>query len=242
MIRCIAIDDEILALDLIEDNVKKLPFLEMVSKCKSAIEALEILRHEQIDLIFLDIQMPDVSGIQLLKTLKSRPMVIITTAYEKYATEGFNLDVIDYLLKPYSFERFLRAVNKAREYQDLRDKAMAKDNQKEAVVLPNFLFVRADYKLVKIDLAQILYIEGLKDYVKIYMGEKPILTQMSMKALEEKLPANDFVRVHRSFIVAFNKIDFIQKQMLTIGKKEIPISEHYRDQLFKMINNDKNLE
>lgn len=241
MIRCIAIDDELLALDLIEDNIKKLPFLELVKKCKSAIEAMDVLRHEQIDLIFLDIQMPDVSGIQLLKTLKTKPMVIITTAYEKYATEGYNLDVIDYLLKPYSFERFLKAVNKAGEYQDLRDKAMAQENSKEGVISPNYLFVRADYKLVKIDLAHVLYIEGLKDYVKIYMGDKPVLTQMSMKALEEKLPAKDFVRVHRSFIVAFSKIDFIQKQMLTIGHKEIPISEHYRDQLFKMINNDKNV-
>ncbi len=241
MIRCIAIDDEILALDLIEDNIRKLPFLEMVKKCKSAFEAMEVLRHEQIDLIFLDIQMPDVSGIQLIKTLKTKPMVIITTAYEKYATEGFNLDVIDYLLKPYSFERFLKAVNKASEYQDLRDKALAQENMKEVSVSPNYLFVRADYKLVKIDLANILYIEGLKDYVKIYLGDKPVLTQMSMKALEEKLPPRDFVRVHRSFIVAFSKIDFIQKQMLTIGKKEIPISEHYRDQLFTMINSDKSI-
>lgn len=238
MIRCIAIDDELLALDLIEDNIKKLPFMEMVKKCKSAFEAMEVMRQEQIDLIFLDIQMPDVSGIQLLKTLKSKPMVIITTAYEKYATEGFNLDVIDYLLKPYSFERFLKAVNKATEYQDLRDKAIIQENQKEVGSTSNYLFVRADYKLVKIELASILYIEGLKDYVKIYLGDKPILTQMSMKALEERLPSKDFVRVHRSFIVAFSKIDFIQKQMLTIGRKEIPISEHYRDQLFKMINHE----
>ncbi len=242
MIRCIAIDDEALALDLIEDNIKKLPFLEMVKTCKSAFEAMEVLRNESIDLIFLDIQMPDVSGIQLLKTLKSRPMVILTTAYEKYATEGFNLDVIDYLLKPYSLERFLKAVNKAREYQDLREKALIQEHHKEIIASPNFLFVRADYKLVKIDLASVLYIEGLKDYVKIYMGDKPILTQMSMKALEEKLPPKEFVRVHRSFIVAFSKIDFIQKQMLTIGRKEIPISEHYRDQLYKMINNDKSVE
>jgi DNA-binding LytR/AlgR family response regulator len=242
MLKCIAIDDENLALDLIEDNVKKLPFLEMVKKCTGALEAMEVLRHEQVDLIFLDIQMPDVSGIQFLRTLKYRPMVIITTAYEKYATEGYNLDVIDYLLKPYSFERFLKAVNKAREYQDLREKALLQENQKETLVSPNFLFVRADYKLVKVDLASVQYIEGLKDYVKIYVGDKPILTQMSMKAIEEKLPSREFVRVHRSFIVAFNKIDFIQKQMLTIGKKEIPISENYRDQLFKMINNEKSHE
>jgi DNA-binding LytR/AlgR family response regulator len=241
MIRCIAIDDELLALDLIEDNMKKLPFLELVKKCKGAFEAMDVLRKEQIDLIFLDIQMPDVSGIQLLKTLKTKPLVIITTAYEKYATEGFNLDVIDYLLKPYSFERFLKAVNKASEYIELRDKGAIQESVKEGSVHPNYLFVRADYKLVKIDLANVLYIEGLKDYVKIYMGDKPVLTQMSMKALEEKLPPKEFVRVHRSFIVSFSKIDFIQKQMLTIGQKEIPISENYRDQLFSMINNDKTI-
>jgi DNA-binding LytR/AlgR family response regulator len=185
--------------------------------------------------------MPDVSGIQLLKTLKTKPLVIITTAYEKYATEGFNLDVIDYLLKPYSFERFLKSINKASEYIELRDKVAIQESVKEGAVHPNYLFVRADYKLVKIDLANVLYIEGLKDYVKIYMGDKPVLTQMSMKALEEKLPPKEFVRVHRSFIVSFSKIDFIQKQMLTIGQKEIPISENYRDQLFSMINNDKTI-
>jgi DNA-binding LytR/AlgR family response regulator len=242
MIRCLAIDDEMLALDLLEDNIKKVPFLELVQTCSSAMEALEVLRNQQIDLLFLDIQMPDLSGIQLLKSLHHKPMVIFTTAFSNYATEGFDLDVIDYLLKPYSFERFLKAVNKVHEYIDLRDRASNQENAKEIVTSARFLFVKADYKLYKINLKDILYIEGLKDYVKIYVGDKPIITQMSMKALEEKLPSRDFIRVHRSFIVAFNKIDFIQKQMLMIGKKEIPISEHYRDQLFKIINYEKPLE
>ncbi len=239
MIRCIAIDDEMLALDLIEDNIKKVPFLELVKTCRSAMEAMEVLRTEQVDLLFLDIQMPDISGIQLLKSLQYKPLVIFTTAYSSYAKEGFDLDVIDYLLKPYSFERFLKAVNKAQEYLDLHDRAMGQQAIREIVTSPNFLFVKADYKLYKINLSDILYIEGLKDYVKIYVTDKPIVTQMSMKALEEKLPPHDFIRVHRSFIVSFSKIDFIQKHMLTIGKKEIPISEHYRDQLFSIINHDK---
>jgi DNA-binding LytR/AlgR family response regulator len=238
-IRCLAIDDEKLALELIEDNIKKIPFLELVQTCSSAMEAMAVLRTQPVDLIFLDIQMPDISGIQLLKSLHHKPMVIFTTAFTKYATEGFDLDVIDYLLKPYSFERFLKAVNKVHEYMDLRDRATKEVNAKEIATSSNFLFVKADYKLYKINLKDILYIEGLKDYVKIYLSEKPIVTQMSMKTLEEKLPPNDFIRVHRSFIVAFNKIDFIQKQALTIGKKEIPISEHYRDQLFKIINHEK---
>lgn len=242
MIRCIAVDDEQLALDLLEDNIRKLPFLEHVKSCRSAFEAMEVLRSGQVDLIFLDIQMPDVSGIQLLRTLKSRPMVIFTTAYEKYATEGFNLDVIDYLLKPYPFERFLKAVNKAREYHDVQERALLAEKPKEPLVSSNYLFVRADYKLVKIDLSDILYVEGLKDYVKIVLADKPVLTQMSMKALEDRLPAKDFVRVHRSYIVAFSKIEYIQKQMLTIGKKEIPISDNYRESLFKMINNEKPID
>jgi DNA-binding LytR/AlgR family response regulator len=242
MIRCLAIDDEMLALDLIEDNIKKVPFLELVRKCRSAMEAMEVLRTEPIDLIFLDIQMPDISGIQMLRSLNHKPMVIFTTAYSKYATDGFDLDVIDYLLKPYAFERFLKAVNKVQEYMDLRERTANHPNVKEVVASPNFLFVKADYKLYKINLKDILYVEGLKDYVKIYASDKPIVTQISMKALEEKLPSRDFIRVHRSFIVAFNKIDFIQKHMLTVGKKEIPISEHYRDQLFNIINHEKPLE
>jgi DNA-binding LytR/AlgR family response regulator len=241
-IRCLAIDDEMLALDLLEDNIKKVPYLELVQTCRSAMEAMVVLRDQSIDLLFLDIQMPDISGIQLLRSLHHKPLVIFTTAFSKYATEGFDLDVIDYLLKPYSFERFLKAVNKVHEYMDLRDRAANQAGNKEIVASPNFLFVRADYKLYKINLKDILYVEGLKDYVKIYVSEKPIVTQMSMKALEEKLPSHDFIRVHRSFIVAFNKIDYVQKHMLTIGKKEIPISEHYRDELFKIINYEKPLE
>jgi DNA-binding LytR/AlgR family response regulator len=242
MIRCLAIDDEMLALDLLEDNIKKVPFLELVRACRSAMEAMEVLRNQPVDLIFLDIQMPDISGIQLLRSLHHKPMVIFTTAFSKYAAEGFDLDVMDYLLKPYSFERFLKAVNKAHEYMDLRDRALNPSNAREIVTSPDFLFVRADYRLYKINLMDILYVEGLKDYVKIYAGEKPVVTQISMKALEEKLPSGDFIRVHRSFIVAFNKIDSIQKHMLTIGGKEIPVSEHYRDQLFRFINEDKPLE
>jgi len=228
-----------LALDLLEDNIKKVPFLDLVKTCRSAMEAMEILRTQSVDLLFLDIQMPDISGIQMLKSLHQKPMVIFTTAYSNYAKEGYDLDVIDYLLKPYSFERFLKAVNKVREYMDLHELARNQTNSKEIVSSSNFLFVRADYKLVKINLDDIIYIEGLKDYVKIYTGEKLIITQMSMKSLEEKLSPRNFIRVHRSFIVAFNKIDYIQKHMLMIGKKEIPISEHYRNQLFSIINPDK---
>jgi len=239
MIRCLAVDDEKLALELLEDNIGKVPFLELVRACRSGLEAMEILRTQAVDLLFLDIQMPDLSGIQMLKSLPHKPMVIFTTAFSSYALEGFELDVIDYLLKPYSFERFLKAVNKAQDYMTMMELAQKQPSGRETPVSSNYVFVKADYKLYKIDLRDILYIEGLKDYVKIYTGDRPIITQMSMKTLEEKLPAGDFIRVHRSFIVAFHKIDFIQKHMLTIGKKEIPISEHYRDQLFGMIDKEK---
>ena len=239
MIRCIVLDDEALALDLLEDNIRKVPFLELVKKCRSAFEAMEILKQEQVDLIFLDIQMPDLSGIQFLKSLKTKPLVIFTTAYEKYALEGFELDVIDYLLKPFSFERFLRAVNKAAEFLELKNKSISNGIQDEIRSNRDFIFVKADYKLVKIDFKDILFIEGLKDYIKIYVGEKPIITLMSMKVIEDKLPAGEFIRVHRSFIVALKKIRFIQRNFIQIGEREIPISDNHRDQLFNIINQSK---
>ena len=239
MIRCIVLDDEALALDLIEDNIRKVPFLELVKKCTGAFDAMEILKLEQVDLIFLDIQMPDLSGIQFLKSLKTKPLVIFTTAYEKYAIEGFELDVIDYLLKPFSFERFLKAVNKASEFLELKNKSISNGTQDEIRSSHDFIFVKADYKLVKIDFTDILFIEGLKDYIKIFTGEKPIITLMSMKLIEERLPAGEFVRVHRSFIVALKKIRFIQRNFIQIGEREIPISDNYRDQLFSIINQSK---
>jgi DNA-binding LytR/AlgR family response regulator len=233
MIRCLAIDDEDLALDLLEDNIRKIPFLELAGRFTNAFEALHVMKEESVDLIFLDIQMPDISGIQFLKTLSQKPAVIFTTAFSKYALEGFELDVIDYLLKPYSFERFLKAVNKAHESLRLVEKARAA--QKGSAFGSHYLFVRADYKLVKIALQDILFIEGLKDYVKIHCGEKPVLTQMSMKTIEEKLPQGDFVRVHRSFIVAFDKIDFIHKSFISIKGREIPLSDHYKDDFLALV-------
>lgn len=239
MIRCIAIDDEALALDLLEDNIRRVPYLEMAAKCKSAFEAMDILQKEKIDLIFLDIHMPDISGIQFLKSLHYRPLVIFTTAFERYALEGFELDVVDYLLKPFSFERFLKAVNKAQEFMTLKDRTTVTD---PGLLQRNdsILFVKSDYKLVRIDTRDILYIEGLKDYIKIYCSERPIVTLMSMKAMEEKLPAGYFARVHRSFIVNILKIQFIRNNMARVGTKDIPISGLYRENFYKIINKNKN--
>jgi len=238
MIRCIAIDDEKLALDLIEDDILKVPFLQLVKKCRSGIEALDVLQNEKIDLIFLDIQMPDISGIQFLKSLSHKPLVIFTTAYEKYALEGFELDVVDYLLKPYSFERFLKAVNKVQEHHNL-EKSLAQTGAEEISFSSQYIFVKSDYKLVKIEIAEIQYIESLKDYVKIVVGDKPIVTLSSMKAIEEKLVAPDFIRIHRSFMVNLRKIQYIHKNFVKMGEKEIPIGDNYKEN-FQQIINKKN--
>ncbi|MGE5424016.1 MAG: LytR/AlgR family response regulator transcription factor [Syntrophothermus sp.] len=239
MIRVLAIDDEMLALELLEDNIRKVPFLELVKGCRSGFEAMDLLSREKIDLIFLDIQMPDITGIQLLKGLSVKPLVIFTTAYEKYAVEGFELDVIDYLLKPFSFERFLKAVNKAREYIELRERQIPSGSPSESDTTSSYLFVKSDYKLIKVTIKDILFIEGLKDYIKIYPGEKPVITLLSMKSIEEKLPASDFTRVHRSYIVNLRKISFIQKSTIFIGSHEIPIGENYRDAFFAIVNKNK---
>src|SRR5687767_6983308 len=232
MMTCLAVDDEPLALDLLEDNIRKITSLKLVKKCSNAIEANQFLQEHPVDLLFLDIQMPGISGIQFLQGLsKTPPMVIFITAYEKYAIEGYTLDVVDYLLKPVSFERFLKAINKAAD----------KFKGKAQTSIPSnadYLFVNSEYNLVRIDLNDIAYVEGLKDYVKIFLlsAPRPVITRMSMKALEEKLPAERFVRVHKSFIVSVNKIDSIRKGRISLLKALIPISEHFKDNLYKFID------
>ncbi|MEO6884252.1 MAG: LytTR family DNA-binding domain-containing protein [Bacteroidia bacterium] len=234
---CIAIDDEPLALDLMEEYIKKIPFLNLVAKCSNAFEAIPILQKEKIDVLFLDIQMPDINGIQFLKTLKNQPIIIFTTAYDKYAVEGYNLDVLDYLVKPIPFERFVKAVNKAQEYYNQKNNFSLHLNtleNKEKIEHP-FLFVKADYEMVKINFKDILYIEGLKDYIKIYAGDKPILTLQSLKFMEEKLPKKKFFRVHRSYIISLDKINSVQKRNIKIGEKEIPIGDLYKEDFFNML-------
>jgi DNA-binding LytR/AlgR family response regulator len=235
MISCIILDDEPLALNLMEDNIKKVPFLKLIKKCNSVTEALKIYNSEKIDLIFLDIEMPDISGIQFLKSLKTKPMVILITAYEKYAMEGFELDVIDYLLKPVSFDRFLKAVYKAYEYFGfINIKAQSKENMG---IYCDYLFVKSDHKLIKINTSDILYIEGLKDYVKFFAGGKTIFTLLSLKYLEEILSPKTFIRVHRSYIISIPKIEFIGKSKINIAGMSIPISDSYREKLFNIIKN-----
>jgi len=233
MIRCIAVDDEPLALDLIEDNIKKVSFLSLTAKCLSAQQALEVMQQHDIDLMFLDIEMPDISGIQLLRSLNHQPAVILITAYEKYALKSYDFDVVDYLLKPVEFERFLKAANKASEYISYNK---AKQQPASGAHGVEHIFVRSEHKIIRISVSDIAYIEGLKDYVKIYTtGPKPILSLNSLKYLEELLPAKDFVRVHRSYIISLKHIDYISRSSVFVCKKNIPVSTLYRDSFFDRI-------
>lgn len=233
MMTCLAIDDEPLALDLLEDNIKKIPFLKLVKKCANALEANAYLNEQCVDLIFLDIQMPGLTGIQFLQGMsKTPPLVIFITAYEKYALEGYTLDVIDYLLKPVPFERFMKAVNKA------HDKFQSRKVVASPTAAADYMFVNSEYNLVRIDFADVGYIEGLKDYVKIFLlsAQRPVITRMSMKLLEATLPGDQFVRVHKSFIVSLSKIASIRKGRISLMKTTIPISEHFKENLSKFID------
>lgn len=226
MMKCIALDDEPLALEIIADFAAKAPFRMELTAFTNASRALGFLQQEPVDLIFLDIKMPDITGIQFIKSLKRPPMVIFTTAYEEYALDGYNLDVVDYLLKPIPFERFIKAVTKAEEYR--------------SIVAPrppetDYIFVKTEYRIIKINLEDILYIEALKDYIKIYTAHQPILTLKSLKSFESRLPKDKFMRVHRSYLVAMNKINSVERNTVMIANQSIPISEGYRDKFYDVI-------
>lgn len=233
MMQCIIIDDEPLAIELLEDFVSKVPFLSLVQSCSSAFEAIQVIEKGAIDLIFSDIEMPEFTGIEFIKSLEKKPLVIFTTAYSHYAVEGFNLNAVDYLVKPIPFHRFLTAVNRAHELFDLKTDAETSTTQSQQQA--DFIFVKSDYENLKVNLNTIRYIEGLKDYIKIYTNDvKPILTLNSLKAFEEKLPIN-FIRVHRSYIVSLNHINSVQRNRIIIDKNYIPIGQNYKDEFVKRI-------
>jgi len=229
MLRCLAIDDEPLALELLEDNISKVPFLELAATCSNPVDAIKILQEKNIDLIFLDIQMPRLTGLQFLQSLVQKPMVIMITAYEKYALEGFNLDVVDYLVKPVALSRFIKACNKAWELYQLRQRHA--EPAISVTAPPDYLFVNADYSLIKVMLADILWIEGLKDYLRIHLKEtsKPIVVRMAMKTMEEQLPPAQFIRIHRSHIISKKHISAIRKNSVFIGSIELAVGSNYQD-------------
>jgi len=224
-LRTIAIDDEPLALKLVCDYIGKTPYLELVGAFDNPLDAVDFLSKEEAELIFVDIQMPDLTGIEFTRSLEEEHKIIFTTAYEKYALEGFKLNAIDYLLKPFSYEEFLKAAGKAHKRAEL-----------EATALPSieannqFLFLKSEYKIRRINFNDILYIEGLKDYIKVYVDgeDKPILSLNSMKSLETKLPEEKFMRVHRSFMVNLDKIATIDRSRIVFGKNYIPVSDQYK--------------
>jgi len=239
--KCLAIDDEPLALDIIKDFCGKIEYVHLIASYTNPVEAVKMLNQQDIDLIFLDIQMPNISGMEFIRSIKNPPLVIFTTAFTNYALDGFELNALDYLVKPFSFERFFKAVNKAYEIYTLRNKKniVTIENYPEARESIKYLMVKVEYTTVKLDLQQILYVEGLKDYVKIYSGKKPILTKSTMKNIEEKLPADEFVRVHKSFIVAFPKIEYIENNRIIIGEKRIPIGNQFKKAFYNMLESKK---
>lgn len=233
-LRCIVVDDEPLGRNLMVENIGLIPFLELVGTAKNAFEAMELLETGEIDLIFLDIQMPGMTGTKFVESLTQKPMIIFVTAYEEFAVESYNLEVIDYLMKPVSVERFIKAVNKAYERFNLVAKE-ARNNDLD------YMFVNVEYSLVKISFDTITHIEGLKDYIKIFVttATHPILTKSTLKGIEEKLPAGKFLRVQKSFIVNLDKIESIRNHRISIGKFEIPVSDSSMESLLDAIKYNK---
>jgi two-component system LytT family response regulator len=254
MLKCLAVDDEPLALHLLTDYIRKVPFLDLVATAGDAFEAAKLLQENSVDLIFIDIQMPGLTGLQFIQSLAKRPMVIIVTAYKKFAPDGFDLDVVDYLIKPMGLDRFMKACHKAQELHDLRTGASAGSGMGSgtgantgpagsAPASPNtaeFFFVNADYSLVKVMFADIIWIEGSGDYVKIHLksSPKPLLVRTSAKTLESELPPDRFLRIHKSYIVSIASITAVRKNSLFIAELELPVGETYRDALRQLTGRD----
>jgi len=234
-IKCLIIDDEPLAQRVIEKYAQDLPFLEIVGKCNQAVEAIEFLHQQQIDLMFLDINMPKLSGIDFLKTMKHTPLVIITTAYAEYALEGYELDVVDYLMKPFGFDRFVKAVHKAQDVLSTKNYQDEPNVKNEYSAEEQFVFVKSGKKTFKVNLNDLLYVEALGDYVKIYTTERMIVSYQSLKHIESILPSNRFPRVHKSYILSLSKVDMIEGNQVRIKDKYIPIGSNYKMEFEKLV-------
>jgi DNA-binding LytR/AlgR family response regulator len=230
---CLIVDDEYMARQLLEEYVRKVPSLKLLASCENALEAFHLLKTQTVDVVFLDIQLPHLTGLELVQSLRQKPAVIFTTAYAEHAVEGFRLDAADYLLKPFSFERFLQALNKAADYVTVHQRPAA---DKEAIPRPDHFFVKSDGKLLKVRFADIVYIEGLKEYVSIYTYAKQrIVTLQSIKNLEELLPQEQFVRIHKSYIIALAPLTAIAGNQVEIHQKYLPIGATYKEELLKRL-------
>lgn len=232
MIRCLAIDDEPLALELLTDNISKVPFLKLIASCDNVMDAMKEMQQQSVDLIFLDIQMPGLTGLQFIESMTEKPMIILITAYKQYALEGYNLAVTDYLVKPVSLDRFMKACNKAKQLFELK-------SIHKIAVKPEYIFVNADYSMVKITLTDIIYIEGLKDYISFHLksSKHPLVTRMPMKTIEEQLPQSTFIRIHKSYIVSISFITAIRKSSVFIDSLELPLSDTYRQSVSALTGN-----
>jgi DNA-binding LytR/AlgR family response regulator len=234
-INCLVVDDEPPALLLMEKYINAVPVLHFAGKCSNAVDAVSILQEHPIDLIFLDIQMPHILGTDFIRTLVNPPKVVFTTAFRKFAIEGFELDAVDYLLKPISFERFLKAVNKVMKLNLPVAQAFLPDVMTKKEPEPAFLFLRADRRNLKIQLHDILFIESLKDYVKVVTKDRSIVSKQAISTIEENLPGEGFLRIHRSFIVSLSKIESFTAGVIQVGKYELPVSRSYRHEVEKVL-------
>jgi DNA-binding LytR/AlgR family response regulator len=240
MIRCLILDPELASANWLERMCRQLPFLSVVGKFQSAFDAYVHMQHEKVDVLFIDSDISDMTLVEFFKIIHQKPIVIMTSITGFYALDAFSYDATDYLIKPIEMQRFIRSVNKASELYRLKQLAIENPVAAQAEIQTrqkNVLFINSEYKMIRIDIPKIQYIEGLKDYLKIYLEQpKPYLTMMRMKAIEEKLPSPDFVRVHRSFIVNLHFVDMIQKNKLIIGQRELPIGDMYQEQFYRALD------
>ena len=236
MINCIAVDDEPLALKLLQDNISKVPFLKLAAACNDAFEAMKILNENKIDLVFIDIQMPGLTGLQFIGSLENKPLVIFITAYKQYALESYDLSVVDYLVKPVPLDRFIKACNRAQELNEL--KAM----KQQYIVQPSkeYFFLNVDYSQVKVMFDDIIWIEGLRDYIKLNLKstKKPLIVRTSLKAIETELLPNKFIRIHKSYLIAIAEITAVRKNSVFIKETELPVGETFRETVEKLVRKE----
>ena len=226
---CIIVDDEPVARKILHEFVEHVPFMDLQGKFENAMQVEAFLKNNTVDMIFLDIEMPKVSGLQLLQKMDVESMVILTTAFPKYALEGYELDIIDYLLKPFAFNRFLKAVQKAKDFYQMKHRATG-------TLLPSYIFIKSDKRIEKIELADILFAESLGNYVTIYTESKKIIAYLTMKSLESQLPLDEFIKIHQSYLVNTSKIDAIEGNEIKIAGKSLPMSRNYREMVMKIVN------